>query len=291
SLLPGSLVDEMGKLRIDAASFSLGEGLFAGGDFVSGPATVAEAISHARKAARAICEYLGTTLSVGESGDELKTCGDFICFDANCLGLSARVQIPSEALYEGRSLMAEEVRTLDAEAVLAETKRCFNCGCAAVNSSDLAPALVVLAAKVKTNKRTIPMEEFFSAGINTSTVLAADEMILEIEIPRPPASARSAFMKFALRKSIDFPIVNCAALIDFEGDVVKTARLCLNSVYCVPLRLELAEKHLVGKVLDEMVAEEAAELAVAGAQALTNNRYKIQIARALVKRTILACVS
>ena len=36
-------------------------------------------------------------------------------------------------------------------------------------------------------------------------------MVLEVEIPGPSPGTRSTFIKFALRKSIDFPIVNCAA--------------------------------------------------------------------------------
>jgi xanthine dehydrogenase YagS FAD-binding subunit len=114
-------------------------------------------------------------------------------------------------------------------------------------------------------------------------------MVLEVRVPEPAAGVRSAFIKFAIRKSIDFPVVNCAAALDLDGGVVRSARICLNSVYALPLRVTDAERYLAGKKIDEATAERAADAAVGGALPLLNNRYKIQIARTLVKRAILAC--
>lgn len=116
-------------------------------------------------------------------------------------------------------------------------------------------------------------------------------MVLEVEIPKPGADTRSTFIKFALRRSIDFPIINCAAAVttDAAGGMVRSARVCLNSVYGVPMRMTAAEQYLVGKPVDEATAAAAAEAALQDALPLLNNRYKIQIARTLVKRAILAC--
>ena len=86
-------------------------------------------------------------------------------------------------------------------------------GCIAVHPSDIAPALIALNAKVVTDRRTIEAENFFDVKKPGNTVLAADEIITEIQIPAPPAGAKSAFLKFAIRKSIDFPIVNCAVMV------------------------------------------------------------------------------
>ncbi len=110
-----------------------------------------------------------------------------------------------------KSLDVEETGTLDLAAVEAEARRCFNCGCVAVNPSDLAPVLIALGAKIRTSQRVIDADEFFSVGVDTSTILGAGEMVLEVEVPRPGTGTRCVFIKFALRKSIDFSIVNCAA--------------------------------------------------------------------------------
>ena len=158
--------------------------------------------------------------------------------------------------------------------------------CLAVNPSDTAPALVAMNAKIKTNKRLIEAENFWEMTVPGSTVLAGDEIVTEIQVPAPAAGAKSAFIKFAIRKSIDFPIVNCAAMIG-SGD----ARVCLNAVYNKPYRALKAEEVIKGKSIDEAIADAAGAAAVASAKALPGdrNKWKIQIAKTMVKRTILAC--
>ncbi len=158
--------------------------------------------------------------------------------------------------------------------------------CLAVNPSDTAPALVALNGKIKTNKGLIEAENFWDMRIPASTVLAADEIVTEIQIPVPAEGTKSAFMKFALRKSIDFPIVNCAAAVG-RGE----ARICLNAVYNKPYRAFKAEEIMRGKDIDAASADAAGAAAVADARVLPGekNKWKIPIAKAMVKRAILAC--
>jgi len=156
--------------------------------------------------------------------------------------------------------------------------------CIAVNPSDTAPALLALNAKIKTSKRIIEAEKFWDRGAPGSTVLAADEIVTEIQVLAPAAGVKCAFIKFALRKSIDFPIVNCAATVG-AGD----ARICLNAVHAVPYRATKAEEAMRGKAINEANAEAAGAAAVSAATALKYNKWKIPIAQAMVKRSILAC--
>jgi xanthine dehydrogenase YagS FAD-binding subunit len=159
--------------------------------------------------------------------------------------------------------------------------------CFAVNPSDTAPALVALNAKIKTNKRLIEAEDFWDMSVPGTTILAPDEIVTEIQLPKPASGSKSAFIKFAIRKSIDFPIVNCAVAI--SGG---TARICLNAVYNKPFRATAAEEFIKGKTIDEKSAEEAGAAAVSTARALPGdrNKWKIQIAKTMVKRALLACV-
>jgi xanthine dehydrogenase YagS FAD-binding subunit len=156
-------------------------------------------------------------------------------------------------------------------------------GCIAVNPSDTAPALVVLGATIVTSKRDIAAADFWDCGIPGSTVLDDDEIVTEIQVPA--FSGKSAFVKFALRTSIDFPIVNCAAAISGSS-----ASICLNAVYNKPVKLTAAEDAIAGQAIDETSAAAAAEAAGDGTVPLANNKWKIQIAKAMVKRAILACV-
>jgi xanthine dehydrogenase YagS FAD-binding subunit len=156
--------------------------------------------------------------------------------------------------------------------------------CMAVNPSDTAPALVALNAKIVTSKKTINAEEFWAVKIPRSTVLDSDEIVTEVQVPGPASGVKSAFVKFALRSSIDFPIVNCAAAIGGG-----TARICLNAVYNKPYQATKAEESIAGKAIDVASAQAAGTAAVTGARALALNKWKIQVAAGMVKKAILAC--
>lgn len=157
--------------------------------------------------------------------------------------------------------------------------------CIAVNVSDTAPALIALNAKIVTTTRTIDAENFFDVKVPGNTVLTADEIIKEIQVPTPPAGAKSAFMKFAIRKSIDFPIVNCAVMVGGG-----TSRIALNAVAPKPYRAVKAEAALAGKSVNEANAEAAGLAAVADAKPFAATKYKVQIAKTLVKRALLSTV-
>jgi xanthine dehydrogenase YagS FAD-binding subunit len=154
-------------------------------------------------------------------------------------------------------------------------------GCYAVSSQETAPALIVLGATVVTNKRKIPAEEFFAASVPRSNVLEDNEVVKEISIPN--RSFKSAFTKYALRKAIDFALVSCAAAVDEDGSV----KVALGGVYPTPWR-SLDAEQAVGGSVSASSAKAAGDAAVASAVPLEQNVYKVEIARALVERTLLA---
>jgi xanthine dehydrogenase YagS FAD-binding subunit len=160
-------------------------------------------------------------------------------------------------------------------------------GCMAVHPSDIAPALIALDAKIVTTSKTYSAEQFWKVGTPGNTVLAPGEIITEVQIPAPPAGAKSAFIKFAIRKSIDFPIVNCAVL---AGGSAKP-RIALNAVAPTPYRAVKAEAAIAGKKIDEASAEAAGAAAVADVKLIgTAMKFKVQIAKTMVKRALLATV-
>jgi xanthine dehydrogenase YagS FAD-binding subunit len=162
-------------------------------------------------------------------------------------------------------------------------------GCYAVHPSDTAPALIALNAKIKTSKRTLDAEDLFQVDVAKTTVLDSDEVVTEIRVPEPKSGSRSAFIKFAIRKSIDFPIVNCAAMITSKKGVVIAARICLNAIAVKPYRAVKAEKTILKKSIDESIAEAAGSAAMSDAKPMERNGYMVQIAKVLIKRAILAC--
>jgi len=164
-------------------------------------------------------------------------------------------------------------------------------GCMAVHPSDVAPALIALNGKIVTTKRTLDAEAFFDVKIPGNTVLTPGEIIKEIQVPALPSGAKSAFLKFAIRKSIDFPIVNCAVMAGGGA-----ARICLNAVAPKPYRAVKAEAAIAGKTIDAAIAEAAGAAAVEDAKPFKENpnspgnTFKVQIAKTLVKRALLATV-
>ena len=162
-------------------------------------------------------------------------------------------------------------------------------GCYAVHPSDTAPALIALGGKIKTSRTTVNAEDFFQVAVGGTTILDTDEIVTEVQVPAPAHGTKSTFIKVALRESIDFPIVNCAAMLRHSDGVVSAVRICLNAVYVKPYRALKAEEAILGNAVSESMAEKAAEAVVPGAKPLKYNRYMVQIAKTLVKRAILAC--
>ncbi|MDO9534629.1 MAG: xanthine dehydrogenase family protein subunit M [Bacillota bacterium] len=161
-------------------------------------------------------------------------------------------------------------------------KQCF-----AVCPSDTAIALTALGATFTAvgaeSIRTLPVNEFYTPLGN---VLTPGEMITAIYIPKPSPVAGQKFLKFTLRKPIDFAIVSVASIITLDQGICTGARIVLGAVAHTPVRVLKAEEFLKGKELSEEIVAEAAEFALAKAKPLSKNAYKLEIAKTLVKRAV-----
>ena len=285
TILPAELLNEDKRMEVSAEGL-LDANIFAGGDCVTGPSTVIQAITSGRNAAESIDRYLGgkgIRKHQDIDGTQPKK------FDKDYLQPTARNNASELSISERvQSIELEETGNMEQEKVMEEAVRCFNCGCLAVNSSDIAPVLIALDAKISTTRRIIDADIFFSVKGDNSTIIE-NEIVTEIELPPMKNNARSKFIKFALRKSIDFPIVNCAVALEIDNGAVTSSRICLNAVYNTPYRAISAEQYLLGKSIDDATAEAAGTFAVEDVCPLPDNTYKIQIAKTLVKRAILDC--
>lgn len=159
-------------------------------------------------------------------------------------------------------------------------------GCVAANISDTGPALIALDASIVTSKRTIAAEDFWEGF--TNTVLEDGEIVTEIQVPAPPAGSRSAFAKASIRRAIDFALASAAILVTPASGSITSARVALGGVAPTPIRATKAEDELEGNAISEAVADAAAEAAIDGAVALTYNKYKLSVAKGVVKRALLA---
>lgn len=162
-----------------------------------------------------------------------------------------------------------------------------------VHPSDAAPALQALGALLKvfgpSGSDEIPLEEFFELPIDNlrgENVLQANEIITHISIPEPAAGTRSTFLKFREKQSMDFAISSVAAILQMQGNRVKSADIVLGGVAPIPWRAKDAEAELQGKALSSETIEKAATAAVAGATPMAHNSYKIQLTQNLVRRAL-----
>ncbi|MGB4406915.1 MAG: FAD-dependent oxidoreductase [Sphaerochaeta sp.] len=273
-------------IESEAETFSTNmPGVYAGGDVVSGPATVVEAITAGRKAAQAIEEYLG-----GKNGKVEKTpvARPQQLHSINEKALAASPRISVDAFDpKDRNLKQEDYKTVDFKQVSLEAFRCVDCSCVAVNASDLAPALLTLDALIQTTKRTIAAQDFFTVKPMATTVLADDELVSEIFIPTPLGNTKFNFQKFRIRNSIDFPMVSVASCLTFEKGKIQRARIAFGAVAPIPFRAKGVEEFLVGKEANEETAALAGELAVKDSYPLEKNQYKLTILKGLLRKAIL----
>jgi xanthine dehydrogenase YagS FAD-binding subunit len=165
-------------------------------------------------------------------------------------------------------------------------KKCF-----AVCPSDTAVALAALDGQVSIagpeGERKVAVTDFYNPLGNS---LKRGEMVTSVEVPSVEEESKQVFLKFTLRKPVDFAIVSVATVITLKNGVCADARIALGAVAAGPLRAAKAEKIFEGKRVDEKAAADAAEEALSGAKPLSMNAYKIEIAKTLVKRAVLQCL-
>lgn len=164
-----------------------------------------------------------------------------------------------------------------------------------VHPSDLAPMLLALGARVTVSgaagKRVIPLDKFFTlpsdGNIRRENVLQNDDIITEVFVPASALAARSTYLKFKERESLDFALASVAAAVQLAPDrTVRDARIVLGGVAPIPWRVPAAEKFLAGKELKPDVLAEAAKIALADAKPLEKNAYKVPLAQTLVRRAL-----
>jgi xanthine dehydrogenase YagS FAD-binding subunit len=140
-------------------------------------------------------------------------------------------------------------------------------------------------------ERIIALEEFFVSPedkVTRENILQPNEVVAEVQIPDQPYGTKSLYLKVQEKPSMDFALASVAAVIEMDDSTCRKASLVLGGVAPIPWRVKNAEQELAGKHITEAVAQQAAEAAVQNATPLSQNAYKVTLAKALVKRAIMA---
>ena len=163
-----------------------------------------------------------------------------------------------------------------------------------VSASSLGPALVALGAKINiqsaAGSRTVDAAKFFVAPADENAReidLKPNEIVTGIVLPSA-AGWKNATYEVRHREAVDWPLATASVALKMSGDKVSSAKIVLGHVAPTPWEAAKAEEWLKGKSITEETAEDAGKAAVDGAKPLSQNEYKIQLAKVAVKRALLA---
>ena len=166
--------------------------------------------------------------------------------------------------------------------------------CYAVNPSDPAVALTALGAVVhiagRESTRTVPIDGFFvlpDPDPRRENVLAAGEFVTAVEIPAVSSGSRQRYIKVLQRGAWDFALASIAVAKWADGSV----RMVLGGVAPVPWRVNPSvEEDVASAPLVEDDMEVLAERAMYDARPLSENCYKVTLAKRLLREAMVVPV-
>jgi 4-hydroxybenzoyl-CoA reductase subunit beta len=138
--------------------------------------------------------------------------------------------------------------------------------CVAASSTDCAPALIALGARVKlvssTDEREIAVEDLYNNDGIDYLKRKPDEILTEIKFD---PDVKSTYWKLRRRGAFDFPVLGVGAALK-DGNV----RIALGAVASRPFLVEKAGEFLKGKKLTDDVIEEAGRIVASRAKPMDN---------------------
>jgi xanthine dehydrogenase YagS FAD-binding subunit len=163
-----------------------------------------------------------------------------------------------------------------------------------VHPSSLAVPMLAYGATFRlagpSGERLVPAADYFTMptlqNVRTENVLKPSELLTHVLLPAP-GGLKSGHYEVRYKTSHDWPIAFATVLLTMSGSTVQGARVVMGAVAPVPWRSTAAEQALIGKTVDEQTAAAAADAALRAARPLSQNAYKIQVAKTAVKRAIL----
>ena len=161
-----------------------------------------------------------------------------------------------------------------------------------VSASSLGPPLIALGAKVKLmsakGSREVAVEKFFVTPQNDSSreiALLPNELLTEIIVPL--GGSRNATYEVRQKEALDWPLATASVSLRLKGTAVASARIVLGHVAPTPWVSAEAAQLLNGRTVTAESAEDVAKTALAKATPLSQNGYKVQLARVAVKRALM----
>jgi 4-hydroxybenzoyl-CoA reductase subunit beta len=167
--------------------------------------------------------------------------------------------------------------------------------CWAAFSGDTPPALLCLNAEIEiagaTGLRRLPMRDFYTNDGIAYRNLQPNEILTRVFLPESSADYRGVYRKLRVRGSIDYPLAGVAVVMKRSNGRIADARVAITAVNPAPLLVKGASELLIGKMVDEAVAEAVGNLAAKTAKPLTTSaltpEYRREMIRVFTKRAVL----
>lgn len=205
-------------------------------------------------------------------------------------GLRIGASVTHSEIEKSR-LIAEHAPAMIAAAVTIGAVQTRNMGTLGGNlvtcvpSMDSGPVLVALDARVTVagpgGVQQMPLTEFFVGP--RKTILAPDELLVDILIPAAMLGRPASFLKFGLRKGQALALVNVAASVATEDGRIGETRIALGAVSPTVIRAVKAEAVVTGKqVGDTSALRQAGEVAVTEARPIDDFRASAAYRRELI---------
>jgi 4-hydroxybenzoyl-CoA reductase subunit beta len=269
-LVDVSAVADLGVLALDEAPRRIGAGV-----------TLARIATDARLAAEYPALARAAAEAAGPAHRTAATVGGNLCLDTRCV-------FYNQSAWWRRANQYCLKRGGDTCHVAPQGARCH-----AAFSGDLAPVLLVLGAEVgmasARGTRRLPLAELYRDDGAAHLALAADELLVEVRVPKAARGTVSAYRKARVRGAMDFPLAGVAVSLTRNEARIAQVRVALTGTNSHPLLLAGTEA-LAGRVVDDetlaMLGKLVAKQVSPMRTTVTASNYRRQVASVLAQRVL-----
>ncbi|WP_067634722.1 FAD binding domain-containing protein [Actinomadura latina] len=165
--------------------------------------------------------------------------------------------------------------------------------CIAPHPSSLAVALLAYAATAEVHDRApLSIADLYGDGTDPTRDHRLDPAeILQAVLLPSPTPERAAYRRATAREMAEWPLVEAAARLTFDGDTITTAAIAVGGVARTPLLLPEAAEALIGRPATRETLADAASLAAAHSRPFPQTTYKVALLHTTVLDTLTACAA
>ena len=164
--------------------------------------------------------------------------------------------------------------------------------CNAAPSADTAPALIALGARAKiigvSGQRVVLMEDFFTGP--GQTVLKADEILAEVQVPNLPPRSSGVYIKQTVRRALDLAIAGVAVFVTMDGNTLSDVKIALGAVAPTPMRARRAEEILRKRKITDDLLERAGQTASDESSPIDDVRSSADYRRRMVEVLVIRAI-